>query len=239
MLQRWLSPVLIKKSFGNRSLAVNQLINSVQAIPNAVIAGGALRDMYFGKQAKDLDIWCLNDMSAKRLYERLRDGMPDTFREHKLEKFENVYEGMRVDAVRKVTLNNGLQIDIIETGNEERDGFEIALNFDLNINQFWLHGRDIRSPLNRGKGVVRVTGNQVPDERQVERIKKFMDKYPEFDWMPFAHEQAEPFRGQLLGHKVNAILENRGDWVQQARRAINPFRDARVEPARVIVDDWN
>lgn len=228
---------MVRKSFGNRSGSVESLMRTVATIldKHCVIAGGALRDMYFGKVAKDIDVWCLDGWSSKNVYDRLVKQCPQLFQGHTVETFERLYEGMQVESVHKVTLKCGLVVDIIDSGYGSEDGFDVASEFDLNINQFWLKNRTIRScnPDPADIDSLTVHGKRINNDRDLERVLKFMNKFPEFNWIAYEIRQDKQYNRRLGKERVRKMMEKNAEMFRQNPQVMrNPF-----EAGRIIQDD--
>ncbi len=107
---------------------------------DAVVAGGFIRDHMLGRQHKDVDVWCLGEVTPDMVIGKLEDGLPHMFKGIRVEDVtgDNEYEDREIllEQLLKVKLACGLSMDIIQRPEglvcwTPRDVIE---QFDLTVN---------------------------------------------------------------------------------------------------------
>ena len=171
-----------------------QVLRSVQEyFPQANIAGGALRDLYHGKPAKDVDIFVpLKEECDSSLYED-QMLMLDPYAEKVASSIYGQSGNSAQPGFRNIYVIWRLTIDgeIYEVIFIEDRGEDIISVFDLSIAQIGYDGKTFRATENFRKTVedkiIRVC-NQNRADRQTKRLERVLSKYPEYTAEEFGEE---------------------------------------------------
>lgn len=158
--------------------------------PQAQIAGGALRDLWHGKPAKDVDVFVTLKECDDSLYEKeilsidpyaeiIASSIYGQTAQGGTPGFRNIYVIWRLNI-------EGVIYEIIFI--EDR-GEDLISVFDISLCQIGFDGNSVRTTAEFNKtifdGVVRVCNTNRKD-RQVKRLQRVMDKYPEYTTEPGA-----------------------------------------------------
>jgi len=173
------------------------MLHKVQGeLPSAVIAGGALRDLWHGKPIKDVDIFIpikaesvdLDAIERKVLSihpyaELILTSMYGQKGNTATPGFRNIFVIWRMEV-------QGTIYELIFI--EEQPGENMIDVFDISICQIAFDGHEIHitDEFYRSvkDGVIRVCNTNRAD-RQVKRLKRVMDKYPEYVCEPGALDE--------------------------------------------------
>lgn len=155
--------------------------------PSAVIAGGWVRDQFFGKVPKDIDIWTTVDFKRKQVTKMFKGAT-------KVRRFtQKTLTDKRLIHVTKFTYK-GVDVDIVcfdASAIPDKVSFNPVDSFDFGICQCWFAGADstgyrgtelfwndlhnrtltyVDTPINNGRLHQIVT----------RRIPKLLEKFPDF-----------------------------------------------------------
>lgn len=149
------------------------VLSRVQTVsPSAIIAGGALRDLYNDKPIKDVDIFiAYNPIIDFEIGELFCD-TTKVFQQH------DEYNGVELLAVYESTIDGVLYNFIVCT--EEHCDIN---NFDINICQISCDGKKLSFTAEYSYGirdkVIRIVNVNCLDENR-KRVERIHNKYPEF-----------------------------------------------------------
>jgi hypothetical protein len=174
------------------------MLNLVQGeLPSAVIAGGALRDLWHDKPIKDVDIFIpvkADEVDLDVIEKKVLSIYP--YAELVLtsmygQKGDQAAPGFRnIFAIWRMTVD-GVIYELIFI---EDMGERMIDVFDISICQISFDGKElfVTDEFYRSvkDGVIRVCNTNRAD-RQVKRLKRVMDKYPEYVCEPGALDESD------------------------------------------------
>jgi hypothetical protein len=176
------------------------MLRKVQGeLPSAVIAGGALRDLWHNKPIKDVDIFIpmksdevdLDAIEAKVLAiypysELVLTSMYGQKGDVATPGFRNIFAIWRMEV-------DGVIYELIFIEDMGENMIDV---FDISICQISFDGEMLHTSKefmrSIGDGVIRVCNTNRAD-RQVKRLRRVMDKYPEYVCEPGALDEDIPF----------------------------------------------
>jgi hypothetical protein len=154
-----------------------------------VIAGGAARDIYHGREPKDYDIVVLDDLDVSEVLRQIVEDIPGQFRD--LEYFGEGTsmrdcEDANLDWVVKFT-RDGTEFDLIQFRSLPSTPQEVVEAFDCTLNMAWLDDEGAVQthdlfPLPGGRVRLRPLCDY-----PAERVNYLRGKYEDYEW-PDVHE---------------------------------------------------
>lgn len=147
--------------------------------PGAIIAGGALRDIEYSKQPKDVDIFCP--------VEEYEDG-------ESFSKLEDIFPQAKIMAASLYGREKNMERDVMAVYNYDSGQYKYDFiickpnaanleNFDLSICQISFDGRDYKRTAaykqTQEDRIIKVMNINRPD-RQEKRLQRIIAKFPEF-----------------------------------------------------------
>ena len=167
----------------------NYLLELQKSFPTAVIGGGCLRDLWFDKPVKDIDIFICNTTNERQLdYIEGKILVKQTYNYGNLSNIEVtrvVDEGTRID---------GIPVELIFINNPDVMG-----RFDFSICQIMYDGdlveytsEFLQSTITNNIKLLRCD-NKKQFDRSMKRFDRLKEKYPEFiiDLNGFEHYSEE------------------------------------------------
>jgi hypothetical protein len=144
------------------------------SFPDAVVAGGAIRDTLLGREVRDIDVFTDTELVDTEGFERIVSP-PNTCSTIDDDKYDS----------KAVWVNRAEGIDIIYTGGHELESY-VADKFRCNISKVWFDGQNIVLTAAFIDGVSRQILEFAPGTSP-EYVAKIRKKYPEFqvrdaDW---------------------------------------------------------
>lgn len=187
------------KRLGNLKHFYDKIVNlNTKYAEHIIVAGGCLRDTYLGNQIKDIDIFFSGMMSSIDILRGLKKEIPE-FEDCKYEFFsEDTYGGdeeydgdSSVHDVTKVTLKNGINIDIVATAQPwERPEDLLASLFDCSMNALAYTKNGLMAPhgLPTKNGIyIPLGGAFIYNPIGLNRMKHLVSKCPNGKWDNFKH----------------------------------------------------
>lgn len=154
--------------------------------PQAVIAGGALRDFFHAKPIKDIDVFIPVRESDVNVWDDTIEKLDPYYRTvcTKVYGQENsTLPGFRyLYAIYQIQKFKMPLIEIIFIKAEERDAY-VSDAFDINICQIEHNGKDVRFTKDFLSGVASQqlwVCNYNRTDRQARRLARMQEKYPEY-----------------------------------------------------------
>jgi len=143
-------------------------------VPDLVLVGGAVRDVYFKRPVKDLDFMTCDDQASRILSEYY--GEPLT---RCIAVSDEEYEGDARDTMIAAYENAGKTINVLHVSNQTQ---HIAM-FPDSLSQIWTDGEHVYASAKFNGGIVSRTAFYT--ERMTdERLCRLRTKYPDFDFIP-------------------------------------------------------
>lgn len=154
----------------------NLALNGIQT----ALAGGAVRDIFHGREPKDYDLTVLNTggnwhyeidavaWALKRL------GVAYGYFDHYEATGDSVFLGC-------FKLAGPHPVDIILTCQNFSSPEEVACSFDLTLNKYWYDGGEIRHADDASHLTGRIEVNNPYRVSSPERIARMAAKYPEYE----------------------------------------------------------
>ena len=174
----------------------SDMLHKVQGeLPSAVIAGGALRDLWHGKPIKDVDIFIpmqADEVDLEAIERKVLAIYP--YSELVLTSMYGQKGDVATPGFRNIFAIWRMTVDdvIYEMIFIEDMGENMIEVFDISICQIMFDGELLHttSEFNRtiSDGVIRVCNTNRAD-RQVKRLRRVMDKYPEYVCEPGALDE--------------------------------------------------
>lgn len=203
---------------GNYQGLLDQIVNlDVNGVDHVIVAGGFLRDLLLQQQHKDIDIFFSGGKSSKEVVDYLKKQVP-MFEGCKVEFFsdkdyggddENHKGTFAVYDVSKLTLTNGIQVDVVATASVWNDPYELlAKNFDCSINAIAYTKNGIITPNGipvRGKTHYPLGGIYLGNPMTKERMEKLILKDVRGNWNAFKHFFKEGEWRHLMNVQTEAL----------------------------------
>ena len=155
--------------------------------PNGVLAGGALRDTFYGREVKDLDFVTTRDLAPQA--QSLRTVFPDyTFRWIPVEQVGHYAEGAdNPSGLIDVIESTDKTINIIEV----QDIARYTRNFPDSISEMVFDGTTVYTSARWSIGLVNDEVYYNADRMTQARLDKLQLKYPDFAFLPEINEGDE------------------------------------------------
>lgn len=174
------------------------ILEAVQVyFPQAVIAGGALRDLYHDKPVKDIDIFIPVCCCEENLYADQAFQLDPNFKTIATNVYgqegNEAMPGFRCLYVIYRLTQYSIPVELIFIQAEE-DGKNVSSAFDINICQVEYNGNWVTTSIAFCLGVetkIITSCNVNRADRQEGRIRRMKDKYPEY--MVLIPEEDIPF----------------------------------------------
>lgn len=171
-----------------------QILEQIQRItPDAVIAGGALRDLDNGVDVKDLDIFI--------------QARSNTEAHYLIAHLERIGIKIVCDTCKNYPEDKNLEVVLVAYTEEAVEGTPVQLiftnwdihnlvdRFDYGICQIAYDGKEYRVHPNYSEDKLkkqfklrRTRRNDLEMRASVLRYARLLEKYPEWDWQPFTEE---------------------------------------------------
>lgn len=166
-----------------------RVLKKIQKIyPDAVISGGYLRDLYYGKKPKDIDIFIPfkenkieETQEYKSLIAAIEVPLKKDEKDNQNQELEYTEGNMRDEVFLVTKFNNGeIECDIIHVKNNCDYVFDF---FDFSINQIQFDGKKVIASdgfLNTAKTKVIKILNKDSEEREKLRKNRILEKFNDF-----------------------------------------------------------
>lgn len=219
------------KRLGNFKGLLDQIVNTnIRGVNYIVVAGGFLRDIMLNHQPKDIDIFFSGGKSSKEIVDYLKKQVP-MFEGCEVEFFsdkdyggddENPKGTFSVYDVSKLTLTNGIQVDVVAAASVWDDPYELlAKNFDCSINAIAYTKNGIITPNgNPCSGGIHypLGGIYLGNPMTKERMEKLILKDVRGNWNAFKHLFKEDEWKYLMDIKTKELrqfkIENRKNMLE-------------------------
>ncbi|QEG09181.1 tRNA nucleotidyl transferase [Vibrio phage Phriendly] len=208
------------RKLGNYVGLLDQIVNvQVKDVEHVIVAGGFLRDLFLEQQPKDIDIFFSGGKSSRSIVLKLQEQIP-MFEGCEVEFFsdkdygadeENPEGTFNVYDVSKLTLKNGLRVDVVASAHVWDDPYELlAKNFDCNINAIAYTKNGLITPNGkpmRGRVYYPLGGAYTDSPVTAERMEKLINKDLRGDWTSFKQFFAEKDWERMMQMRMELLEE--------------------------------